>query len=487
MMPRVRFAPSPTGYLHIGGARTALWNWLFARRLGGTFVLRIEDTDQERSTPESVKAILDGLTWLGIDWDEGPDKEGKFGPYYQMQKVERYQQIANQLIAEGKAYRDYTTEAETMQMRRDFAASKGLNDKDDLRKAGFKYTSAWRNHTEALDRPFVVRFKMQPTGSRIGFDDLVHGRCEKPDDDLDDFVLLRTDGIPLYNFGCVVDDHDMEITHVGRGQEHINSTYSQVAVSQALGWQSPIYAHFPLIMSMNPKTKKEEKLSKRKHPEADVMVHKNNGILPHALLNFVARIGWSHGNDELFTREQLIQLFDLADVGKTNGVWNPEKLLAVNQHWLKTLPALEVGKVLIPYLHAIGVGDVAIDAKLESAVNAFAPRAKTLVDMAQSIKPYYGRGVPLDAAAAAKHLDAAGKEMLTLARVKLAALPEWTPTAIDPIVDAIATETGAKKGAIAQPIRVAATGNTTSPGIGDTLSILGRDETLYRLDLALGH
>ncbi len=480
MKPRVRFAPSPTGYLHIGGARTALWNWLFARRFGGTFVLRMEDTDQERSTPESVKAILDGLRWLGIDWDEGPEVGGPYPPYFQMEKIKRYHEIADGLIAQGKAYRDYTTEEETAQLRKDFAASKGLTEKDDLRKAGFKYSSPWRDKTEKLEKPFVVRFKMAPKGERIGFDDLVLGRLEKPDDDLDDFVLLRTDGIPLYNFGCVVDDHDMAITHVGRGQEHINSTYSQIALYQSLGWTPPVFAHFPLILGQN-----NEKLSKRKHPEADVMAHQRNGVLPHALLNFICRLGWSHGNDELFTRAQLTEFFDFTGVGKTNGVWNEKKLVSINEHWLKTLPAAEVATALLPYLKAAGV-ETTVDAKLESAVKAFAPRAKTLVDMAASIKPYYQRGVTLDAAAAAKHLDATGKDLLAKAKAKLAALPEWTAPVIDPIVDAIATETGAKKGAIAQPLRVAATGGTTSPGIGDTLALLGRDETMSRIDAALG-
>ena len=481
MKPRLRFAPSPTGYLHIGGARTALWNWLYARRMGGTFVLRIEDTDQERSTPESLQAILDGLKWLGIDWDEGPGKPGPFEPYFQMKKLARYHEIADQLIAEGKAYRDYTTEEESTQLRKAFAASKGLTDKDDLRKAGYKYSSPWRDKTEKLDQPHVVRFRLQPKGEKIGFEDLVHGHLAKPDDDLDDFVLLRTDRIPLYNFGCVVDDHDMQITHVGRGQEHINSTYSQIAVYQALGWTPPVFAHFPLIMGAN-----NEKLSKRKHPEADVMAHKRSGILPHALLNFVARLGWSHGNDELFTLEKLIELFDLKDVGKTNGVWNPEKLISVNQHWLKTFDPKDVATALLPYLHEAGVKEAAIDARLITAVKAFAPRAKTLVEMTASIKPYYVRGVTMDPAAAAKHLDAPGKEMLKVAKAKLLALPEWQAAAIDPIVEVIANETGAKKGAIAQPLRVAVTGGTTSPGIGDTLALLGRDETMHRIDAVLG-
>jgi glutamyl-tRNA synthetase len=479
MKPRVRFAPSPTGYLHIGGARTALFNWLFARRHGGTFVLRIEDTDQERSTPESLQAILDGLTWLGLDWDEGPGKGGPYPPYFQMKKLDRYHELAEQLIAAGRAYRDYTTEAETARLRADFAAAKGLTEKDDLRKAGFKFTSPWRDQPAKLDRPHVVRFKMDPVGEHLGFDDLVLGRLEKPDEDLDDFVLLRGDGIPLYNFGCVVDDHDMHITHVGRGQEHINSTFPQLVLYRALGWTPPRFAHIPLIMGQD-----REKLSKRRHPEADVMAHQKNGVLPHALLNFIARLGWSHGNEELFTVAQLIELFDFEHVGKANGVWNPEKLSSINQHWIKHGEPAALAAALLPFLAAIGVTTTA-DERLQRAVRAFATRAKTLVDMAASIKPYYAHGVALDPAAAARHLDAAGVALLANARAKLEALPEWTQAAIDPVVDAVAAETGAKKGAVAQPLRVAATGGTSSPGIGETLELLGRAEALHRLDAAL--
>jgi glutamyl-tRNA synthetase len=480
MKPRVRFAPSPTGYLHIGGARTALFNWLYARRHGGTFVLRIEDTDQERSTPESVQAILNGLEWLGIDWDEGPGKETPYAPYFQMKKLARYSELAEQLIAQGKAYRDYTSEEETAKMRAAFAAAKGLTEKDDLRKAGFKFTSPWRDQAAKLDRPYVVRFKMNAVGERIAFEDQVLGRLEKPDEDLDDFVLLRGDGIPLYNFSCVVDDHDMHITHVGRGQEHINSTFPQLMLYRALGWTPPRFAHIPLILGPD-----REKLSKRRHPEADVMVHRGNGILPHALINFIARLGWSHGNEETFTRAQLIELFDFEQVGKANGVWNPEKLSAINQHWIKNGEPRDLAVAVLPFLQAVGVPEAAADERLQRAVKAFSTRAKTLVEMAAAIKPYYVHGVTIDGGAAAKHLDGAGKAMLGRARAKLDVLPEWTTAAIDPIVDVLAAETGAKKGAIAQPIRVAVTGNTTSPGIGETLELLGRAETLHRLDAAL--
>ena len=484
MKPRVRFAPSPTGYLHIGGARTALFNWLFARRHGGTFVLRIEDTDQERSTADSLKAILDSLTWLGIDWDEGPGKGGPLGPYSQMEKLTRYREVTETLIAEGYAYRDYTTEEEVQRLRAEFAAQKGLTEKDDLRRAGFKYQSPHRAQVAAEPgeegKPFVVRFRMQHQGERIAFDDLVKGPCEKPDEDLDDFVLLRSDGVPLYNLGCVVDDHDMEITHVARGQEHVNSTYPQLLLYRALGWTPPRFAHFPLILGRD-----GEKLSKRRHPEADVMCHKKNGVLPHALVNFIARLGWSHGNDETFTRAQLIELFDFEHVGKANGIWNPEKLSATNQHWLKVGDVRETAQALLPFLNELGVGEAALDARLERAVKAFAPRAKTLVDMAQAIKPYYASGVTLDPAAAQKHLDATGKELLRKARAHLEQVTEWTQPRLDPIVDAVAAETQAKKGAIAQPIRVAVTGGTTSPGIGETLELLGRTEALARIDAVL--
>lgn len=482
MKPRVRFAPSPTGYLHIGGARTALFNWLYARHHGGTFVLRIEDTDQERSTPESLQAILDGLNWLGIDWDEGPGKDGPYPPYTQMKKLGRYTELAEQLIADGKAYRDYTTEDELAQQRKDFAAAQGLPPDADLRKAGFKFKSPWRDKLEKQDRPFVVRFKMPELEGSFGFDDLVLGRLEKPYDDLDDFVLLRSDGVPLYNFGCVIDDHDMHITHVGRGQEHINSTFPQLMLYRAFGWTPPVFAHIPLILGQD-----KEKLSKRRHPEADVMMHKKNGILPHALVNFIARLGWSHGNDETFTRAQLIELFDFKDVGSSNGVWNPEKLIAINQHWLKNGEPAELARAVLPYLQDVGVPEAVADEKLARAAKAFSTRAKTLVEMAQAIKPYYLKGVTIDGAAAAKHLDPAGKDMLKKARALLDGITEWTAPKLDPIVDTLAAETGAKKGAIAQPIRVAVTGGTTSPGIGDTLELLGRAETLHRIDAALGN
>ncbi|MBL9036974.1 MAG: glutamate--tRNA ligase [Archangium sp.] len=480
MQPRVRFAPSPTGYLHIGGARTALFNWLYARRHGGTFVLRIEDTDQERSTPESVQAILKGLSWLGIDWDEGPGKGGPFPPYTQMEKLGRYTQIAEQLIGEGKAYRDYSTEVELTAARKAFAESKGLKEGDDFRKAGFKFKSPYRDQTARRDGPFVVRFKMPERPGTFGFSDLILGEIKKPYDDLDDFVLLRSDGIPLYNFGCVIDDHDMKISHVARGQEHINSTFPQLMVYEALGWNPPVFAHIPLILGPD-----REKLSKRRHPEADVMLHQSTGVLPHALLNFIARLGWSHGNDETFTLDQLKALFDFDAVGKTNGVWNPEKLLAINAHWIKNTEPSALACALLPFLHAAGVPEAKADSKLEKAVVSFRERAKTLVEMAQKIRPYYTRGVTLEVEAAAKHLGPEGKQTLHKVRDVLRGIEEWKAPQLDPVVKTVAEATGAKMGAVAQPLRVAVTGGTVSPGIGDTLELLGRDEAMRRIESAL--
>ncbi len=484
MKPRVRFAPSPTGYLHIGGARTALFNWLYARRTGGVFVLRIEDTDQERSTPESVEAILNGLKWLGIDWDEGPGVGGPFPPYTQMEKISRYTVIAEQLIAEGKAYRDYSTEDELNAARKAFAESKGLKEGDDFRKAGFKYRSPWRNALadQKKGEPGVVRFKMPEREGKFGFDDLVLGRIEKPFDDFDDFVLLRKDGVPLYNFSCVIDDHDMQISHVARGQEHINSTFPQLLIYEALGWQTPAFAHIPLIMGPD-----REKLSKRKHPEADVMLHRKNGILPNALLNFIARLGWGHGNDELFSVAQLKELFDFTGVGKTNGVWNPEKLSSINAHWIKTSEPRAIAEAVLPFLREAGVAGATVDAKLEKAVMGFRERSKSLVEMAAKVKPYYTSGVKLEADAAAKHLTADGKAMLGKVRDILKGIgpAEWKAPALDPVVKTVADATGAKMGAIAQPLRVAITGGTVSPGIGDTLELLGRDEAMRRIESAL--
>jgi glutamyl-tRNA synthetase len=468
--PRLRFAPSPTGYLHIGGARTALFNWLYARRYGGVFVLRVEDTDQERSTPESVKAILDGLEWLGIDWDEGPDKGGPYGPYFQTQRLDSYKRVAEELIAKRRAFRCYCTREE-IAVRREAAQKE---------KREYKYEGTCRDLKNPPEgRTSVVRFRMPDGEGIVSFDDRVIGKITKTYSDLDDWVMLRADGIPLYNFGCVVDDHEMEITLVGRGQEHINSTFPQLMLYEALGWQPPEFAHFPLILGPD-----REKLSKRKHPEADVMVHAKNGILPEALLNFVVRLGWSHGDDEVISREQMIEWFDFDHVGRTSGVWNPEKLTWVNQQYFKTLEPSLVAARLVRFLEKKGF-TVDGDPRLEKLVGLLGARAKTLSEMAEMAAYFFSSGVTLDEKAAAKHLTADSRTLIEQSREQLASLSAWATQEIDNVVKAVSEKNSVGMGKVAQPLRVAVTGGTTSPGIGETLELVGRDETLRRLDAAL--
>ncbi|MBS2031195.1 MAG: glutamate--tRNA ligase [Deltaproteobacteria bacterium] len=467
--PRVRFAPSPTGYLHIGGARTALFNWLYARRFGGKFILRMEDTDRERSTQASVQAILDGLTWLGIDWDEGPGKGGPFGPYFQTERVDTYKKHADQLIAAGKAYRCYCT-MEELKARREVA---------EKQKRQYKYEGTCRNRTDQPDKPFVVRFKMPSTEGSVGFNDLVNGQITKTYDDLDDWVMLRADGIPLYNYGCVLDDHLMDITLVVRGQEHINSTFPQLMLYQALGWTPPKFAHLPLILGPN-----REKLSKRLHPEADVMLHKKEGILPEALLNYIVRLGWSHGNDEVISREQMTQWFDFDHVGNTSGVWDPAKLKWINEQWLKTLPVERVANELKPFVTELGI--TATDAQLQLAVKAFRERAASLKEMAEKAAPYLKPGgVTFDEKAATKFLTADSKPHLLAVQEKLKTTPAIDAATVDGWVKEISEKASVGMGKVAQPLRVAVTGGTVSPGIGDTVCLIGREESLKRLEAAI--
>jgi glutamyl-tRNA synthetase len=467
--PRVRFAPSPTGYLHIGGARTALFNWLYARRHGGAFILRLEDTDKERSTAESVQAILDGLHWLGLDWDEGPGIGGTFGPYFQTERLDLYRKEAEGLIAAKAAYLCYCTKEELDARRAVF----------EKQKRQYRYEGTCRDRTDVpAGRTAVVRFRMPQTDETLSYTDEVIGRISKQTADLDDFVMLRADGIPLYNFGCVVDDHAMAISLVIRGQEHINSTFPQLMLYRALGWAPPSMAHLPLILGPD-----REKLSKRRHPEADVMLHRSHGILPEALLNFIARLGWSHGNDEVISRAQMVEWFGFDHVGSTSGVWNPEKLLWLNQHYLKALPAPDIAARLLPFLSEREV-DAAADPRLERIVTALRERSKTLVEMAELARPFFVR-VPVDAKAATKHLDHAGKQALALARAALDSVEPWTVLGIDGALKTVAETAGLGMGKVAQPVRVAVMGMPISPPIGETLELLGKVETLERMDVVL--
>lgn len=469
---RVRFAPSPTGLLHIGGVRTALFNWLYVRRHGGTFVLRIEDTDQDRSTPESLKAILDGLEWLAIDWDEGPEKDGAAGPYFQTQRLSTYREHAEQLLERGQAYRCYCTREELEARRKAVEAEKG--------RGSYKYEGTCRARSgPPPDRPSVVRLKMPAEPGTLTFKDRVLGPISKEFSDLDDWVMQRADGVPLYNFGCVIDDHLMGITLVGRGQEHVNSTFPQLMVYRAFGWEPPEFAHFPLILGPD-----REKLSKRKHPEADVMVHARNGILPEALLNFVIRLGWSHGDDEVISREQMIQWFDFDHVGTDSGVWNPDKLLWLNQQWLKAMDPQVIAGRLLPFLERKGF-QVNGDPRLQKVVVALRARVRTLVEMADTAAYFFSRGVTVDEKAAQKHLGPDARPVLEEVKVSLSQVPEWSAEMLETAVKFVSEKLKVGMGKVAQPVRVAVTGNTASPGIGETLELVGRDETLRRLDAAL--
>jgi len=448
--------------LHIGGARTALFNWLYARRHHAVFILRIEDTDRERSTAASVQAILDGLRWLGIDWDEGP--------YFQTERLPVYREWSEKLISRGLAYRCYCTREILEERRAAF----------EREKRTYRYEGTCRNlPSYPADKPHVVRFKMPQGPGSLSFTDLVIGKISKEYSDLDDFVLLRGDGIPLYNFGAVADDHTMGVTLVGRGQEHINSTFPQLAIYQALGWQLPQFAHFPLILGPD-----REKLSKRRHPEADVMLHARNGILPEALLNFIVRLGWSHGDDEVISREQMIEWFDFEHVGSTSGVWNPDKLLWLNQHYLKTLSPALIAQRLVPFLEQKGLS-VAGFPRLEGVVIALRPRAKTLKEMADMAAYFLTRGVKLDPAAAAKHLTGDSLKLLQEVQARLVKLRNWEAAAIETTLKSVAEHAKVGLGKVAQPVRVAVTGSTVSPGIGETLELVGRDEALARIDAAL--
>ncbi len=455
-----RFAPSPTGLLHVGGVRTALYSWLYARRMGGRFILRVEDTDRERSTEEAVRVILEGMAWLGLTADEGP--------YYQTQRFERYREVIGQMMASGHAYHCYCTKEELDALREQQIA----------RKEKPRYTGICRDRKEP--RPGVqpvVRFR-NPTEGTVVVEDLVHGTVTFQNSELDDLIIARSDGTPTYNFCVVVDDKDMGITHVIRGDDHLNNTPRQMNMLRALGATPPVYAHVPMILGPD-----GAKLSKR-HGAVSVLQYEEEGYLPDALLNYLVRLGWSHGDQEVFTREEMIAAFDIKDVGKAASAFNPEKLLWLNQqHMMRAEPA-----ALVPYLRAqlrrLGL-DSDDQRLLEGIVVSQRERAKTLKEMAQNSRFFFTETVDIDAKAAAKHLSGAGLELLVKVREPLAALPHWTAEAIHGVLNDLATALGAGLGKVAQPVRVAVTGTAVSPPIDATLELLGRERTLARLDAAL--
>jgi glutamyl-tRNA synthetase len=465
-----RFAPSPTGLLHIGGVRTALFSWLYARRHGGKFILRVEDTDRERSTDEAVRVILEGMQWLGLAHDEGP--------YFQTARFPRYKEVIAQWLAEGKAYRCYCTKEELEQLRAEQMA----------RKEKPRYDGRWRDRTDS--RPGVdpvIRFR-NPLDGEVVVEDQVHGRVVFRNSELDDLVIARGDGTPTYNFCVVVDDADMGVTHVIRGDDHLNNTPRQMNMLAALGAKIPVYAHVPMILGPD-----GAKLSKR-HGAVSVLQYEEDGYLPDALLNYLVRLGWSHGDQEVFTREEMIAAFDIADVNKAASAFNPEKLLWLNQQHLMRADPATVVPYLKPHLARIGVdttgcggagGAAADDAFLARIVVAQRERVKTLKEMAQASRYFFGDTVELDAKAAAKHLNEEGRAVLAELRGVLAGAADWTAAPLNAALNALATARGIGLGKVAQPLRVALTGNTISPPIDLTLELLGRERSLARLDAAL--
>ena len=460
-MVKTRFAPSPTGYLHIGGARTALFSWLYARRHGGPFVLRIEDTDLERSTPESVNAILEGMNWLGLDYDEGP--------FYQTQRFERYREVLRQLLREGQAYYCYCTREELEALRTAQMA----------RKEKPRYDGRYRDY-QGPPRPDVepvIRFR-NPLDGEVVVDDLIRGRIVIRNSELDDLIVARADGSPTYNFCVVVDDLDMGITHVIRGDDHINNTPRQINIFQALGAPPPRYAHVPMILGADGK-----RLSKR-HGAVSVMQYRDDGFLPEALLNYLARLGWSHGDQEIFNLEELVQLFDLSAVNKAASAFNPDKLLWLNQHYLKTSDPAHVARHLSWHVGQLDI-DPSEGPALTEVVKAFRERAKTLKEMAENSAFLYREFADYDEKAASKNLIAPAETPLRGLSEVLATLPEWRAASIHAAVARVAEKNGLPLGKVAQPLRVAVSGTAVSPPIDLTLELLGRPKTLARIQRAL--
>jgi len=446
---RTRFAPSPTGYLHIGGARTALFSWAYARRHGGKFVLRIEDTDLERSTAESVQAILDGMRWLGLDWDEGP--------FFQMQRLARYREVAESLIAAGHAYRDYMPK-EQLDVLRAEQTARGEKPRYD-RAIGQRYRG---------EGPAPVRFKT-PQEGEVGWNDLVKGPISFPNAELDDLVLLRADGVPTYNFGVVVDDLDMEITHVIRGDDHVNNTPRQIHIFRALQKDLPAFGHVPMILGAD-----GERLSKR-HGATSVMEYASLGYLPEALVNYLARLGWSHGDAEIFSREELVKWFDLARVSRSPAQFNPEKLAWINQQYLKDASDARLALLVEPELRQRGA-QAAGGPPLEKVVQLLKDRASTVPQLADEAMLFYA--LEVDPGTPDWGLEVS--KALRMLKAKLTTVP-WERAAISEAIKEAVKSNGLKMPQLAMPLRRLVTGRTQTPSIDAVLELIGRETVLLRL------
>ncbi|WP_300667199.1 glutamate--tRNA ligase [Desulfoluna sp.] len=456
-----RFPPSPTGYLHVGGARTALFNWLYARKTGGTFILRIEDTDLERSTEASVQAIFDGLEWLGIDWDQGP--------FYQTQRFDLYKEVIAKLLEEGHAYWCTCTPEEIEEMR-ETARANGEKP---------KYNGKCRERHLGPTEGAVVRFKV-PLAGATAFEDMVKGRISIPNAELDDFIIQRSDGSPTYNLAVAVDDLTMKVNTILRGDDHVNNTPKQILILQAMGETVPTYGHVPMVLGSD-----KARLSKR-HGATSVTEYRDMGILPDAMINYLARLGWSCGDQEFFTREDLIEKFNPDHIGRSPGVFDQEKLLAINHDHIQQKPAEEITEALLPYLEKAGI-QVADRDQLVKAVKTLAPRSHTLVEMAENARFYFEGIKEYDPKMAKKAFKPAAVDALLAMKEALAAVDEFTESHLEAPFHAVMEKLEVGFGKVAQPLRLAVSGTGASPGMYEMLEVLGKEETLKRIDDAVAH
>ncbi|HEY3235974.1 MAG TPA: glutamate--tRNA ligase [Polyangiaceae bacterium] len=471
MAPRVRFAPSPSGYLHLGLARTALFNWLWARKTGGKLVLRIEDTDQERSSPESVRALVAALRWLGLDWDEGPEVGGPHGPYFQSERRSRYQAASDRLIGEGKAYRCYCSKEQLDRARAELKAGDP--------KAQFVYPGTCRARTDHPDLPSVVRFKA-PSEGVTEFSDRVFGRISTPNKEQQDFIILRPDGFPLYNLACVVDDHEMGVTLVARGRDHIGNTPLQILLYRALDWQEPEFAHLPMILGPG-----GDKLSKR-DGAVGVGDYRERGYPPMGVLNYLVRFGWSHGDQEIFSRQELVDKFSWERVNRSDGKFDQKKFLDVAFEQLKRpdlTPLEHYAELVQPFLLARGLSDIPLQT-LHRAIETIRERARTLEDAANRLDYYFRDPPEMESAARAKFLVPAAASRLEALSKVLAHVRPWDSPQLEARFRDWLAEHQLNMKEVAQPVRVALTGRSDSPPLFDVMAVLGRERALERLNSA---
>jgi glutamyl-tRNA synthetase len=463
-MVRVRFAPSPTGHLHIGGVRTALFNWLYAKHNKGTFILRIEDTDRTRSTEEYIDAIIEGMKWLDLDWDEGP--------YRQTDRFDVYRRYTEKLLNEGKAYYCYCL-PEELEQRRQEALVQGKSPKYDGRCRNLQDPIPGKNP--------VVRFRM-PQEGETAVNDLIKGKTVFDNAYLDDLIIMRSDGTPTYNFTVVVDDVDMNITHVIRGDDHLNNTPKQIHIYNALGYEVPLFAHLPMILGAD-----KTRLSKR-HGAVSVMAYKEMGYLPDALVNYLVRLGWSYGDQEIFTRDELIQYFSFDKVGKSAAVFNPEKLLWLNSQYIINSSAEELAEMVVPFLikeKVISEGQTLDKEWLSKAIDTQKERSRTLIELANSLRYYISEDVEYNEKAKIKFLNEKSLPYLIELKDSIVSISDFSALEIEKVFTSIIEKHGIKLGNLAQPVRVAMTGKTESPGIFEVIEIAGKEKTLKRLEKAI--